>query len=212
MKSGLWLLLLTPLTLQAQPADAILDLHLRKGLITSQEFAETKQQFDAALPQTIANHDRTRFAARVEKVTWSGEVAWQLSPQRGGGTPARLTLSGEYLRNVNGDYPRHPEGGSAQVTFGDNKKKRDWLLLDQYRRLQADATWDAITDSDFGIGGTDRHGHVLRATYNLHEGWEPGFQASLTEKISDTTGTGHENPGAHGETLLRVRSDSTFKF
>jgi hypothetical protein len=98
------------------------------------------------------------------------------------------------------------------VAFGSNKKKGQWQLTYQYKHLEADATWDAITDSDWGGGGTDRKGHVLKGSYNVTDWWQLAATAFVTEKISDRTKSKHDVVGADGEELLRVQLDTAFKF
>ena len=43
----------------------------------------------------------------------------------------------------------------------------DWQLSLAYRYLEADATVDAFTDSDFHLGGTNNKGFILGAQYGL---------------------------------------------
>jgi hypothetical protein len=103
-------------------------------------------------------------------------------------------------------------GWTAQIAFGDFKKKGQWALAYQYKYLQADATWDAITDSDFGNGGTDRKGSIVKAIYMVQDWWQTTFTAFITEKISDRPNTGHNTVGIDGEDQLRIQVDTQFKF
>jgi polyhydroxyalkanoate synthesis regulator phasin len=139
------------------------------------------------------------------------------------GTPCVLTLSGEYAHNLAGAYeklsgstqtlsPDQTDGWAVQAAFGGNKKKGEWQVAYQYKYLEADATWDAITDSDFGLGGTDRKGHIVKASYNVRDWWQLGFAAFITEKISARPNSGENTRGLRGEELLRIQMDSAFKF
>jgi hypothetical protein len=139
------------------------------------------------------------------------------------GTPSVLTFSGEYLHNLAGDYetltgstqtlsPDQTDGWAVQAAFGGNKKKGEWQVAYQYKHLEADATWDAISDSDFGLGGTDRKGHVVKASYNIRDWWQLGLAAFITEKISSRPNSGENTRGLSGEELLRAQMDSAFKF
>lgn len=149
-----------------------------------------------------------------------GEAALLLSERPFLGTPAVLTLSGEWLENCGNRYadldPRATDGWTIQAAFGDAKKKGQWQVAYQYKYLEADAVWDAITDSDWGTGGTDRKGHVVKATYNLQDWWQLGFTAFITEKISNRSNANtHFTVGSvNGEDngLLRIQVDSVFKF
>jgi hypothetical protein len=150
-----------------------------------------------------------------------GELSWTLRKEPWLGTPCVLTFSGEYMKNLNDRFkssslipvdPDQTEAYSGQVAFGGSRRKGEWQLAYQYKHLEADATWDAITDSDWGSGGTDRKGHVIKAAYNLQEWWQLGFTAFITEKISDRPNSGNNQRGLRGEDLLRVQMDTVFKF
>jgi hypothetical protein len=146
-----------------------------------------------------------------EVVSVRGEVEWRVSDKPFLGTPCKLTLSGEYINNLAEGYDvaDQTEGYSGQIAFGGNKKKGEWQVAYQYKNLEADATWDAMTDSDWGNGGTDRRGHVVKGSYNLLDWWQLGLTAFITEQIGDVA---HKNAGFPGETLLRLQADTVFKF
>jgi len=149
-----------------------------------------------------------------------GEVAYNITDKPFLGTPALLTLSGEVDKNLNGDYEHLPDnqtlGWTVQLAFGDTKKKGQWQIAYQYKHLEADAVWDAITDSDWGVGGTDREGHVIKGAYCVTDWWQFACTAFFSEKISNRPNTGHNTVGAigayHGQDLLRLQVDSVFKF
>jgi hypothetical protein len=154
------------------------------------------------------------------------DVAWAFSEKPFLGTPCVLTFSGEYMKNLGGRFederfhdtgiavvdPDQTEAYTAQVAFGKAKKTGEWQLAYQYKHLEADATWDAVTDSDWGYGGTDRRGHVVKLAYNMREWWQLGFAAFVTEKISHRLNSGNNTRGIEGEDLLRIQVDSVFKF
>ena len=110
------------------------------------------------------------------------------------------------FRSLAGDQT---EGYAFQVQLGKTKQKGSWKVAYQYKHMEADATWDAITDSDWGTGGTDRKGHLVKAAYQLQDWWQLGVTAFVTEKISDRD---NDISGAKGEDLLRIQLDSVFKF
>ncbi len=160
-----------------------------------------------------------RFLADFQVVYLRGEAGWQMRERPVLGTPALLTLSGEYVKNLTGSYQDladdQTEGWTAQVAFGSARKKGQWQVAYQYKHLEADAVWDAVTDSDWGNGGTDRKGHVIKASYNVQDWWQLGVGAFITEKISNRPNSGHNTRGSIGaadEQLLRVQLDSSFKF
>jgi hypothetical protein len=171
----------------------------------------------------------TNYVGDVHVLYGRGEIAWNISEKPFLGTPALLTFSGEYIKNFASEYEGAPaayqastqgdqtQGWTLQAAFGDTKKKGQWMLLYQYKVLEANATWDAITDSDWGNGGTDRRGHVVKANYNLFDWWALTFTSFITEKISDYANTSsaapnHNQIGWNGAYQLRIQADTTFKF
>jgi hypothetical protein len=152
-----------------------------------------------------------------------GEVAWTLSQKPFLGTPVLLTFAGEYDHNFSSAYddlngstqtksPGQLDAWSAQLAFGGSKKKGEWQIAYQYKYQEADSTWDALADSDWGLGGTDRSGHVMNATYNVRDWWQLGCKAFITEKISSRPNSGENTRGKNGSDLLRVQADTVFKF
>ena len=99
-----------------------------------------------------------------------------------------------------------------QLAFGEAKKKGQWLVAYQYKHLEADATFDALTDSDWGNGGTDRKGHAIRGTYNFTDWWQFTVSAFVTEKISDRPNAGRNQNGLAGEDHFRLLVDNVLKF
>ena len=65
--------------------------------------------------------------------------------------------------------PERADGYLARLSFGRPtvKRRHDWQVSLAYRRLEADATLDAFTDSDFALGGTNAEGYVLGLAYGL---------------------------------------------
>jgi hypothetical protein len=157
-------------------------------------------------------------------VNGRAEVAWRVCKDPIAGTPAVLTFSGEYIANVTDDYedltgsnitknPGATDGWSLQVAFGGNRKQGEWQIAYQYKYLEADAVWDATADSDWGLGGTDREGHVVMGTYNVRDWWQLGVKAAITDKIGSRPNSAQSTRGGDGtEHLLRVQFDTVFKF
>ncbi|MFZ2642626.1 MAG: putative porin [Verrucomicrobiia bacterium] len=146
-----------------------------------------------------------------------GETAWTVSEKAFLGTPNLITFSGEYLQNVNDGWKSKgygTRGWTGQITYGASKKQGQWQVGYQYKRLEANATWDMFTDSDWGSsGGTDRKGHVFMATYNIRDWWTLGMKTFLTEKISRSSGgTGGAAAGNSPADILRVQVDTVVKF
>jgi hypothetical protein len=156
-------------------------------------------------------------------LTGRAEIAWTVSDRKlWGGTPFLLTFSAEYLTNMAGRYENPIIGGAAigdetegysfQVGLGEAKSKGQWQVAYQYKYLEADATWDAITDSDWGSGGTDRRGHVFKAAYNVLDWWQVNLTVFATDKISNRPNTTNFQRGFRGEDMIRIQLDAVFKF
>jgi hypothetical protein len=156
-----------------------------------------------------------------------GEIAYELSSKPFLGTPSLLTLCGEVDFNMKNAYENLTSSGqtldkdqrlgwTAQLAFGNAKKKGEWQVAYQYKYMQADAVWDALTDSDWGTGGTDRQGHVVKGTYCFADWWQMNCTMFITHKISDRANSGHNTVGAiganHGQDMMRLQVDSVFKF
>ncbi len=190
---------------------------------------------NAAVTNAIPNNSPTRgnsvkpngsYLADFAVIHAEGEVAWQLRDAPVLGTPAVLTVSGGYVKNIQEAFetlsgattniaPDQTQGWSVQAQFGSAKKKGEWQVAYQYKYLEADAVMDAVADSDWGtVGGTDRKGHVVKAAYNIQEWWQLGITAFITEKISNRPNSGARYTAAPrtGEDLLRVQIDNVFKF
>lgn len=77
------------------------------------------------------------------------------------------------------------------VGHTDMSKANAWELNAGYRRLEADATLDLFTDSDFGLGGTDQKGFVVQGSWGLADNllltgsW---YSARTIDLLDPTTG------------------------
>ncbi len=161
-----------------------------------------------------------------------GEVAWTINPKPFLGTPPVLTLGGEFLKNASHAYENAPGGDyteawGAQAVFGQAKTKGQWQVGYEYKRLEANSTWDAIVDDNFSVGyggrnavpgnGTDIKGHIVNATYNLFDWWQLSATAYLAERISPLDVVNRPPFRSHpispsGDLAARIIVDSTFKF
>lgn len=164
----------------------------------------------------------TNLLADLRVVHVDGEIGWQLREQPFLGTPAVLTLSAAYAKNLATPYdslagattavdPDQTKAYTGQIAFGGNRKKGEWQVGYQYKYLEADAVYAELTDSDWGSGGTDRKGHVVKATYNFQDWWQLGLTTFITEKISDRTGA-NTISAVNNRELLRIQIDTVWKF
>lgn len=155
----------------------------------------------------------------------SGELVWTINEKTVLGTPNVVTVSGKVMKNYS-TFAKNLTGGNAadagnpdqtfgwtgQVSYGSNKKKGQWRVAYQYKYLQADSTFDMWTDDDWSTGGTDRKGHAFEATYNIFDWWQLRAAVFDCVKISNWTGSAHDQTGIPGPYATRVQLDSSIKF
>lgn len=78
-----------------------------------------------------------------------------------------VTLFTNYVNNSDAD--EFDTGWVAGLAVGNAKVKNGWELSYAYQDLEADAVLALLTDSDFGGGGTDNKGSVIRGIYGLSD-------------------------------------------
>ncbi len=108
--------------------------------------------------------------------------------------PTHIVLDGEYVNNTAFDrnlmnltainnraatpdgnglgiYDGGNQGWLGRVTVGDKEIKHlwDWNVNAGYKYLESDATVDAFTDPDFGLGGTNLKGYFLGGNLGFGE-------------------------------------------
>ena len=77
-----------------------------------------------------------------------------------------------------------PENDTAYAggfKYGSASAARSWEFGYVYQDLEADAVYGLLTDSDFGGGGTDARGHILKGGYGIAKNWK----ASVTYFINE---------------------------
>ncbi|WP_428827812.1 putative porin [Azonexus sp. IMCC34842] len=97
--------------------------------------------------------------------------------------PVHVILTGDYVKNTAFDRREMQRrtglnlidgkdyGYLYKITVGMPKleKRHDWQASFAYRYLGSDATVDAFTDSDFGLGGTNLKGYQLGLNYGVDQ-------------------------------------------
>ena len=114
------------------------------------------------------------LAADYQVLNLTGAVDFNLF------NPVHLIVTGDYLRNIGFSsakalsrsgltVPREDTGYMLRVAVGMPAMllKNDWQFSLAYRYLEADATLDAFSDSDFHLGGTNNKGFIVGAQYGL---------------------------------------------
>ena len=119
------------------------------------------------------------------------------------------TRLGELPFAVFADYAQNTEvnfndvGYAFGFSVGKAKAPRTWQASWAYQDIQPDAVIGAFNDSDFGGGGTDAKGHLVKGKYVLAERWTLGGTLIVTE-VEKVAGSGHD--------YSRLQIDIEFKF
>lgn len=101
-----------------------------------------------------------------------------------GSLPA--SIFADYVKNTDAD--EYDTGWAAGLLVGAAKAKGTWEASYAYQELDPDAVFGALTDADFGGGGTDNKGHVLRGAYALSDKWNLAMSYFINT-IDQNTGT-----------------------
>lgn len=156
-----------------------------KGTFYGSDTAFFDNSFDPLTNQYLFDYEELEAFA---------EVGFKLA-----GLPA--AVFGQYVQNTAAD--KFDTGWTAGMTVGAAKAKGTWEASYAYQELEADAVFGALTDSDFGGGGTDNRGHVFRGAYALTDRWGLAFSYFLNT-IDQNTGTKQDYD--------RLQLDMNFKY
>jgi len=115
------------------------------------------------------------------------------------GRPAMLF--GDWVQNQAAD--QNDQAYAVGFTYGSAKNKGEWQLGYVYQKLEADSVFGLLTDSDFGGGGTDAKGSIIKGSYALHK----NVNADFTYFINDV-GLKSGNPIG----FKRLQLDLMFKY
>ena len=112
--------------------------------------------------------------------------------------PVHVVLTGDYIKNIAFDRAEiSRRTGGVNLTDGKDygylykiavgmpklEKRHDWQVSFAYRYLGSDATVDAFTDSDFGLGGTNLKGYTLKMDYGIDQNASLGLRWMSAESI-----------------------------
>jgi Putative porin len=93
--------------------------------------------------------------------------------------------------------------GSPRVT-----KRGEWQLGFGVRKLERDATLDALTDPDFVLGGTNVKGQFLSFSYGIEKNTELGLRYMSGETIDAPL----SNPGLSPLKVRTLQLDMNVRF
>ncbi len=109
--------------------------------------------------------------------------------------------------NVFVDYVQNQDAGEFDTGYAMGFKLGSadgtWSFGYTWEDLEADAVFGLFTDSDFGGGGTDARGHILKGSYTIEKNWTAGFTYFINEVDLDA-GNKHDYD--------RLQVDLAFKY
>ena len=94
-------------------------------------------------------------------------------------------------------------GWATGFKIGKAKKPGSWDFGYIWQDLEADAALGLLTDSDFGGGGTDAFGHILKGSYAIAHNWNARFTYFINQR--------DENAGDK-KSFDRLQLDLNFKY
>jgi len=126
-------------------------------------------------------------APNFNPIVARAEISWMFdsAPLFHGKFP--LTLGFEYANNPAASSISGSEGYNVGLTFGDARRKHNWMLSYNYKHIGTAALWHGINDDDFGVnarGGTGVAGHQVIASYHLFDPFWMNLRFMQTEQIN----------------------------
>jgi len=112
-----------------------------------------------------------------------------------------LQLFGDWVQNQAVD--ENDIGWAVGFKYGSAKNKGEWQIGYVYEKLEKDAALGLLTDSDFGGGGTNAKGSIIKGSYAIHK----NVNANLTYFINKV-GLDLEDP----IDFKRLQLDLAFKY
>lgn len=111
-----------------------------------------------------------------------------------------FSLFADFVQNK--DAGSEDTGWTAGMKLGKASAKNTFEVAYIYQDLEADAVFGLTTDSDFGGGGTDTRGHVLKGSWAINKKWK----LALTYLINES------NVSGASKDYDRLQLDAAFKF
>ncbi len=111
------------------------------------------------------------------------------------------------------------DGWYVGLQLGEAKKQGQWEIGYWYEELGANAFLDAIVDSDFGYGGTNNKGHIVKAGYAVTDFltlnlsfWFVENRDDFVQNAPNVPGGAVVNGGDQRHQTDRVQLDAVMKF
>lgn len=135
-----------------------------------------------------------RYLYDYEELEFFADLGFDLFNQ-----PARVFAN--YVQNQDADDDDKAYALGFQL--GSAKNRGEWQFGYVYQRIEADSVFGLLTDSDFGGGGTDSKGSIIKGSYALAK----NLNANLTYFINDA-GLNADDPIDY----KRLQLDLSFKY
>ncbi len=154
---------------------------------------------DEFFGNTFECSDPTNLATCVydtdfEEVEFFAEVSTHIFE-----TPVHLFAN--YVQNQDaGDLDT---AWAAGFKFGKANRAKSWELAYIYQDLEANSVLALLTDSDFGGGGTDAKGHIIKGAYAFDKNWKVSITYFNNERNVDI---------GVAEDYDRLQLDTSFTF
>jgi Putative porin len=131
------------------------------------------------------------LASKFRELDLTGKMDWATFD------PVHVMLAGDYVKNLGFDSTEIAQrtglaaplpkvvGYQTVLTVGNPRVKQrgDWQASVAYKYLESDAVLDALTDSDFHLGGTNAKGFIIGASYGLDKETSLGMRWISTDQI-----------------------------
>jgi len=112
-----------------------------------------------------------------------------------------VLLFGDWVQNQDAD--ENDTAYALGFTYGSAKNKGEWQLGYVYQKLEADSVFGLLTDSDFGGGGTDAKGSIIKGSYALRKNVNADFTYFINQ-----VGLASGDPTS----FKRLQLDLSFKY
>lgn len=89
------------------------------------------------------------------------------------------SLFGNYVQNQDAD--ENDTAYAFGFKYGAAKNKGEWQFGYVYQKLEADSVLGLLTDSDFGGGGTNAKGSIIKGSYAIHKNFNANFTYFINE-------------------------------
>jgi hypothetical protein len=163
-------------------------------------YAFANQSAMPASMETFINQNGTSAAGpgapHFNPIIARGDVTYTFpsAPLFEGPFPA--TVGVEYANNPGAShFGSGAEAYNIGLTLGDARKKHDWQLMYNYKRIGTAAVWHGLNDDDFGVnakGGTGITGHQVIASYHAFDPIWINLRLMRTEQINHPVGVSSE--------------------